>query len=91
MENNQKIGFLEEEVGSKSITRAIVLGVTVIATIFASIILISGLKYIKEVGDLLTLGTAVLSVFGGMFTLAVSLKVIQKGQENSATNDQINS
>jgi len=77
----EKCGFLEEEPGSGSITRLIYLGVTIFAVIFSAIILIAGLKYIKSISDLLILGTAVSSVFGCMFTLGASTKLIQKQQE----------
>ena len=79
----EKCGFLEEDPGQFSITRLITLMVVIVAMIFSGIILFVGLKYIKSISDLLTLGTAVLSVFGGMFTLAMGGKLIQKQMENN--------
>lgn len=76
-----KTGFFEESEGNRSITRLIVFFVTIIAVIFSEQILYVGLKQVKNINDLLILASSVMTVFGGIFTLAAGFKLFQKPME----------
>jgi hypothetical protein len=66
-------------------TRLIVFVVVIIAIVFGEQVLYTGLKYVTNVSDLLTLASAVMTVFGGIFTLAAGFKLFQKQMEEKPT------